>query len=52
MSAIPVNQVCNLYIKLSQFPNSFKLTLLKPLHKKVLEQILKIFTQSSFDPLF
>ena len=46
MLANQINQICNLYIKLSHFPNSWKLALLYPLHtKNVLKQILKIFGQ-------
>ena len=32
--AIPITQICNLYMKLSHFAKDYKLAKLKPLHKK------------------
>ena len=48
--AIPQTQIWNLSIKLSQFPNSCKLPLLKPLYKNDPKTDPKNFRPASFSP--
>ena len=51
MSGIPINQICNLSIKLSHFPKDCKAAKLKPLYKKGTKTDPKNFRPISLPPI-